>query len=133
LARKVLFEEYEVDDYVEELGTTVGESMLKVHCSYLPIIQKLREVEGVHGFSHITGGGIEGNTSRIIPKGLSLKIEWDAWNTPPLFKHIKEIGNVPDDDMRSTFNLGIGLIAVVSASAVNKAQQIATEAGEETF
>lgn len=130
LARKVLFSQYDVSDHVNELGTIVGEAMLSVHKSYLPLIKKLRGQEGVHGFSHITGGGIIGNTKRILPEGLTLQVDWDAWERPSIFKLIQEIGNVPEDDMRATFNLGIGLIAVVDADMENKITSQATEFGE---
>jgi len=123
LARKVLFSEYEVDDHVDELGVTVGECLLKVHKSYLRIIREIRAHSGLHGFSHITGGGIVGNTRRILPEGLELEIDWEAWERPPIFKLIKELGNVPEDDMRATFNLGIGLIGVVDPSAVDEIKE----------
>ncbi len=119
LARKVLFSEYEVSEYMEELQKTLGEEMLAIHKSYLSIIQKLRDEEGVHGFSHITGGGIEGNTKRILPDGLSLKIDWNSWERPAIFEIIQKTGNVPEEDMRQTFNLGIGLIAVVAEKNVD--------------
>ncbi len=133
LARKVLFSEYEVGDQVEELGTTVGEAMLAVHKSYLPLIRKLRGLKGVHGFSHITGGGILGNTKRILPgdKELKLEIDWDAWQRPPIFNLIQELGNVPEDDMWATFNLGIGLIAVVDPSAVADIRKTVADMDEE--
>src|SRR5699024_492776 len=105
LARKVLFSEYEVTDHVDELDGTVGEALLAVHKSYLPIIQKLRNIDGVNGFSHITGGGIIGNTKRVVPEELEISVDWEAWERPPLFKLIQEIGNVPEEDMRATFNL----------------------------
>lgn len=133
LARKVLFSEYDVDDHVDELGTTVGEAMLAVHKSYLPIIRKLRALEGVNGFSHITGGGIMGNTKRIVPDGLTIQIDWDAWDHPPIFLLIQGIGNVPKDDMRATFNLGIGLIAVVDPDAADEIKQAAAEMDEEVI
>lgn len=118
LARKVLFNAYDVDDYVEELGTSVGEAMLAVHMSYLPIIRELRDQNGVHGFSHITGGGIVGNTKRILPKGMKLDVDWEAWERPAIFNLIKELGNVPEEDMRATFNLGIGLIVVAASDQI---------------
>ncbi|HEX6983065.1 MAG TPA: phosphoribosylformylglycinamidine cyclo-ligase [Balneolaceae bacterium] len=137
LARKVLFSEYEVDDHVDELDSTLGEAMLAIHKSYLPIIRELRNLEGVHGFSHITGGGIMGNTKRIVPDGLEIKVDWQMWERPPLVKLIKEIGNVPEEDMRATFNLGIGLITVVDPdeadivlSKINAMNEIAIEIGE---
>lgn len=133
LARKVLFSKYQVENYVEELGSTVGDELLKVHRSYLPLITKLKEITGVNGFSHITGGGIAGNTKRILPEGLQLDVNWDSWERPPVYKLIQEIGNVPEDDMRSTFNLGVGLIAVVSESAVDAVKAKAAELNEEVF
>lgn len=131
LARKVLFSKYKVENYVEELGCTVGDELLKVHRSYLPLISGLKEMEGVHGFSHITGGGIVGNTKRILPEGLKLNINWDSWDRPPVYNVIQKIGNVPEDDMRATFNLGIGLIAVVSEDASDSVKAKAGELGEE--
>ena len=74
----------------------------------------LLSVDLVHGMSHITGGGIVGNTRRVIPKGLRISVDWNSWNRPPLFSLIQELGRVPEDDMRRTFNLGIGMIFVVS-------------------
>lgn len=133
LARKVLFSKYKVENYVEELGSTVGDELLKVHRSYLALITELKELPGVNGFSHITGGGIVGNTKRILPEGMKLDVDWDAWERPPVYKMIKEIGNVPEDDMQATFNLGIGLIAVVSESEVDAVSKKAKELGEEVF
>ncbi|MCH2449330.1 MAG: phosphoribosylformylglycinamidine cyclo-ligase [Gracilimonas sp.] len=133
LARKVLFSKYKVENYVEELGSTVGDELLKVHRSYLSLITELKELPGVNGFSHITGGGIVGNTKRILPEGMKLDVNWDAWERPPVYKMIKEIGNVPEDDMQATFNLGIGLIAVVSKSEVDVVKKKAEELGEEVF
>jgi phosphoribosylformylglycinamidine cyclo-ligase len=133
LARKVLFSRYKVENYVEELGSTVGDELLKVHRSYLSLITELKELSGVNGFSHITGGGIVGNTKRILPEGMKLDINWDAWERPPVYKLIKEIGNVPEDDMQATFNLGIGLIAVVSESEVDAVKKKAEAFGEEVF
>jgi phosphoribosylformylglycinamidine cyclo-ligase len=115
LARKVIFSKYDVSDYVEELGCTVADSLLAVHKSYLPAIRQIKDMEGVNGFSHITGGGIEGNTRRILPEKCRLRVDWQAWERPAIFSLIQEAGNVPEQDMRSTFNLGIGLIAVVDA------------------
>ncbi|WP_290964013.1 phosphoribosylformylglycinamidine cyclo-ligase [Gracilimonas sp.] len=133
LARKVLFSKYKVENYVEELGSTVGDELLKVHKSYLPLITELKEMNGVNGFSHITGGGIVGNTKRILPEGLKLDINWDSWERPPVYNLIQEIGNVPEEDMQATFNLGIGLIAVVSEDQVDAVTKRAENLGEEVF
>lgn len=133
LARKVLFSEYDVNDYVEKLGSTVAEELLKVHKSYLPLITALKDLEGVKGFSHITGGGMIGNTKRILPEGLALDINWNSWERPAVYKLIREIGNVPEEDMQATFNLGIGLVAVVSESALDAVKAKAKELREEVF
>lgn len=131
LARNVLFEKFGVNDHVDALGTTVGEALLAIHKSYLPVIKALKEMEGVHGFSHITGGGIVGNTRRIVPEGLSVEINWDGWTRPAIFDLIQEQGNVPEEDMRATFNLGTGLIAVVDREAEEEVRKEAGKLGEE--
>ncbi|TNE71727.1 phosphoribosylformylglycinamidine cyclo-ligase [bacterium] len=119
LARKVLLSHYSVNDYVDVLGTNVGSALLAVHKSYLPIIRELKKIDGVHAFSHITGGGIVGNTKRVVPKGLRIDIDWDSWKRPALFKLIQELGNVPEEDAREALNLGIGLIVIVKKESVD--------------
>jgi phosphoribosylformylglycinamidine cyclo-ligase len=122
LARAVLFEHFDVEDRPDELGgETVGEALLRVHRSYLDAIQALIAEDLAHGFAHITGGGLEGNTNRIVPDGLRLDVDWDAWDRPAIFDLIQRLGDVPEDDMRSTFNLGIGLVVVVPEAKVEQA------------
>ncbi len=133
LARKVLFREYDPGDHVEELQNSLGDAMLAVHKSYLSHIRSLKSIEGVRGFSHVTGGGIEGNTKRILPEGCRLSIDWKAWKRPAIFELIGNLGNVPEEDMRSTFNLGIGLVTVVSPGAVEKVRMKLGEMGEEAL
>lgn len=133
LARKVLFSKYDVNDFVEELGCTVAEELLKVHRSYLFLISVLKEMDGVTGFSHITGGGMIGNTKRILPEGLALEIDWEAWERPAVYNLIQNIGNVPEEDMQSAFNLGIGLVCVVSESAKENVKKEAKKLREEVF
>ncbi len=118
LARRVLLSEFSLNDHFAELGCTIGESLLKVHRSYLHAVSPLLSRYSIKGMSHITGGGIEGNTMRIVPKGLGLRINWNAWDRPPIFKLIQKVGDVPETDMRRTFNLGIGLILVVDSRDV---------------
>lgn len=120
LARKVLFNKFQHNSFIDELGCTIGEELLKVHKSYLPLIRELKSKFEIKAFSHITGGGIIGNTRRVVQENLKLKIDWDAWNTPPVFELIQKTGSVPVEDMRSTFNLGIGLVAVVSPETGDK-------------
>ena len=130
LARKVLLSTYQINDYIKELNVTLSEELLKVHKSYLNLITELKKIEKVYGFSHITGGGIVGNTKRILPKGLGLDIDWQSWDRPAIYSLIQKLGNVPEEDMRATFNLGIGLIAVVDKSMVERVLEKAAHLGE---
>lgn len=115
LARKVLFEMagLSVNDRPEALGQSVGEALLTVHRCYLPVVDPLLDTFQIRGMSHITGGGIVGNTRRILPEGRSLKIDWQAWEVPSIFKLIQKLGQVSDEEMRMSFNLGIGYIFIV--------------------
>ena len=133
LARKVMFSKMKPDTYVQELGKTIGDELLKVHFSYLDLIQVCLENLEIKGISHITGGGIEGNTKRLLQKGQSLIIHWKKWPEPPLFYIIRKTGNVPEKEMRATFNLGIGLVFIVTQPNVNHLQNIITKAGFENW
>jgi phosphoribosylformylglycinamidine cyclo-ligase len=119
LARAVLLKEYTIDRHIDELGTTLGVALLAVHRSYLHVVTPILQRFPVHGLSHITGGGIVGNTIRVLPRGRKLSIDWEAWKRPPIFDLIQRIGEVPEDDMRRTFNLGIGLVMVVAPRAAD--------------
>ncbi len=120
LARKVCFEimKFKVDDRIEGLEGAIGEELLRVHRSYLNAVRPLLQKYNIKGLAHITGGGITGNTKRIIPVGRELKINWKAWDIPSIFRLIAEWGGVPQEDMRRTFNLGIGMVIVVNTSEV---------------
>ena len=130
LARKVLLEKYKLKDQIPGLDEYLGDELLRVHKSYLKLITYLKTNIKIKGFSHITGGGIVGNTKRILPEGLELKIDWDAWELPTIFKTIKEAGNISDEEMRKVFNIGIGLIAVVDKNNVDEAIKLSHEVNE---
>lgn len=112
LARNVLFHKFKHNDFIDEINMTIGEALLAVHKSYLKEVLPLVEAELLSGISHITGGGIEGNTNRIVPQGLKLNINWDSWKIPHIFKLIQKTGQVNTMEMRAAFNLGIGMILV---------------------
>lgn len=114
LARKILLDKFKLTDHPEGLEFNLGEELLRVHKSYLSLITALSSEMTIKGLSHITGGGIVGNTKRIIPEGLTLDINWNAWEVPALFKLIQNTGSVPDEEMRKVFNIGIGLVAVIN-------------------
>ena len=113
LARMVLLKKLKVDTYIPELSRTLGSELLKVHRSYLKLIQSVSRKIAVTGVAHITGGGIAGNTRRLLPEGRSLHIDWQSWKRPPIFHLIQRLGRVPETDMRRTFNLGIGLVFII--------------------
>ncbi|HED09020.1 MAG TPA: phosphoribosylformylglycinamidine cyclo-ligase [Ignavibacteria bacterium] len=112
LARKVLFSKYSVNDKPEGLTKSLGEELLNIHRSYLRLITLLKNSFSIKGFSHITGGGLVSNTNRILPEGLKLEVNWNAWDVPTIFKVIQGTGNIDDEEMRRVFNMGIGLVAV---------------------
>jgi phosphoribosylformylglycinamidine cyclo-ligase len=132
LARKLLFEvaKYGPEQYVNELKDKTGAALMRVHRSYLAIIKKLVGAEVVRGMAHITGGGITENLPRILPKGLGATVDLAAWQPPPLFEHLRELGNVTQEEMMRTFNMGIGLICVVPAEKVKKAKAVLNRANE---
>jgi phosphoribosylformylglycinamidine cyclo-ligase len=123
LARKLLFEiaGHNVDTPIDELGTSVAKELLKLHRSYLTPIRALHDKKILKGAVHITGGGITDNTPRILPKGLGVRIKVGSWPVLPVFDLLRRIGDIPEADWRRTFNLGIGMIFVVSASDVKRA------------
>jgi phosphoribosylformylglycinamidine cyclo-ligase len=132
LARYLLFDVagYTADRYLPELGMTVGEGLLQVHRSYLKPLRALVKADLLKGAAHITGGGITDNTPRMLPTGLAVTIETDAWPVLPVFDLLQRIGNMPLDDWRRTFNLGIGMIFAVAAKNVVRAQRLLKKQGD---
>jgi phosphoribosylformylglycinamidine cyclo-ligase len=122
LVRKVFFDvaRMDVSTHVPELGSTLGAELLKPTYIYVkPVLELLKQVE-VKGMCHVTGGGIPGNLPRVLPEGVRAEVEQNAWEEPPVFDLIRKLGRVPEEDMRRTFNLGIGYILVVKVANVDK-------------
>ncbi|HNQ86065.1 MAG TPA: phosphoribosylformylglycinamidine cyclo-ligase [Deltaproteobacteria bacterium] len=116
LVRKVLFEraKLRVDDYVEDLGRTLAEELLTPTRIYVKsALNVLRGFE-IKGVVHITGGGFIDNIPRVLPSRSSAHISRDAWEVPPVFRFIRDIGKIDDAEMYRTFNMGIGMILIVS-------------------
>jgi phosphoribosylformylglycinamidine cyclo-ligase len=131
LARTVLFDTYSVEDCPSELGgVSIGEALLRVHHSYLDPIQSLTEAGLAKGLVHVTGGGLPGNLQRVIPDGCEVVVDYDAWERPALFSLIQSRGDVPEADMRRTFNLGVGLVAIVRDAEVEEAVERLETIGE---
>jgi phosphoribosylformylglycinamidine cyclo-ligase len=123
LARKLFFEvaHFKVNTYIPELDATAAEELLKVHRSYLKPVQALIGNGTLDGAAHITGGGITDNLPRILPAGCAAEIQTGSWPVLPVFELLRRLGNVPVDDWRRTFNLGIGMILAVPESKAAKA------------
>jgi phosphoribosylformylglycinamidine cyclo-ligase len=126
LARKLLFDVagYSADTRLDELRNSIADELLKLHRSYLKPLRALHDAGMLKGAAHITGGGITGNTPRILPKGLGVRIDLGSWPVLPIFELLRNIGHIPEDDWRRTFNLGIGMILVVSPRHSAKATGI---------
>lgn len=134
LVRKVFNVSKEtLSEYVEELGTTVGDALLKPTRIYVKPVLKLIEKVKVKGISHITGGGFYENLPRMLRDGVSLKIDKSSYEVPALFKLIAERGNIPQRDMYNTFNMGIGMAVIVPADQVEKSLNILKDAGEQAY
>ena len=131
LARKVFFEELKLrpDDAEPELGRSVAEELLEVHRCYLEPISPLIEQGWVDAMAHITGGGITDNLPRVLPSGTRAVVKVGAWDIPPVFRILAEKGQVPEDDMWRTFNLGVGMILVVAPKHLEKVLKSLREAG----
>ena len=128
LGRKIFFEQlgYKPSSKVPGLKQTVGEELLKEHISYGPLVQKLLKRFNsklktqnsklpVKAFAHITGGGFVDNIPRVLPKSLDCVIKKGSWEMLPIFKIIEKQSGVPDDELYQVFNMGIGMVSIVSA------------------
>jgi phosphoribosylformylglycinamidine cyclo-ligase len=135
LARKLLFEVagYKPTQYVSAIKDKAGAALMKTHRSYLSVIQKLVTAGVTAGLAHITGGGISENLPRILPKNTTAQVEIGSWPVLPIFEHLRTIGQVSQEEMMRTFNMGIGLIAVIPAAKFARAKNLLDRAEEKFF
>jgi len=135
LARKLLFEVayYTPETYVNELKGKVGNELMRTHKSYWPAIKRLVDGECVSAMAHITGGGITENLPRVLPRGVAAVIEMGSWPVLPIFEHLQTLGNVEQEEMLRTFNMGLGMLLVVPAKKFKKAQGLLERAGEKAY
>lgn len=121
LARKALFEQnkFDLNYVIPETKSQLGVELLKPHRLYQTLIRRVRESDAMHGIAHITGGGLIGNTTRLLRDDLRAVIDWNAWEAPAIFRFIQEAGQVPESEMQSVFNMGMGLILIVEKNAVD--------------
>jgi phosphoribosylformylglycinamidine cyclo-ligase len=135
LVRKVFFEELglSVDDRITELGCTVGEELLKPTRIYVESVLKVLRNYKINGLIHNTGGGFIDNVPRILPDSCKALIRKNSWDIPPVFKFLQDKGNIPEAEMYRTFNMGIGLMALVDNDQVEDVMQQFTAMGEKAF
>jgi phosphoribosylformylglycinamidine cyclo-ligase len=135
LARRILFDScgYRVDSHVAELGCTVGDALLAPHRGYLHALEPLLERDKIRALCHITGGGFPGNLPRVMPPGLGAVLRRGSWEVPPLFRLLQKGGNVSEDEMHRTFNMGVGMILVVSPEALHEVEHSLERRGETSF
>jgi len=134
LARKLMFEVagYKATQYVTAIKEKAGTALMKTHRSYLHVIQKLVAAGLTTGMAHITGGGITENLPRILPKNTGAQIELGSWPVLPIFEHLRELGQVSQEEMMRTFNMGVGLIAAIPVAKFTRAKNL-MDRSEEKF
>lgn len=135
LARKALLDAsgYTVDTRLDRLGRALGEEMLEPTRIYVKAVLPLLERFEIKGLAHITGGGLTENVPRILPGGVGVNIRPGTWPTPPVFDLIREIGEVAEPEMLRTFNMGIGLVAVVSWNEAGAIMADLSARGEKSY
>ncbi|WP_394866826.1 phosphoribosylformylglycinamidine cyclo-ligase [Paraclostridium bifermentans] len=127
--RKIFLEEYkyELTDYIEELGMTLGEALLIPTKIYVKLVMDLIKKYELKAIAHITGGGVIENIPRVIPNGLGIDIEKNSWEKPAIFKMIEKFNAIDEVELHKSFNMGIGLAIVVDS---DKAEEIVSYLNE---
>ncbi len=135
LVRKIIFEDLglSVTDTVEELGCTVGEELIKPTKIYVQSVLGVFNRFTLNSLVHNTGGGFIDNIPRMLPKGCRAVVDKDSWEKPPIFSFLQEKGQIPEAEMYRTFNMGIGMMAVVNEDDVEAIMQHFRVMGEEPF
>lgn len=135
LARRIVFErcDYDVDTYLPELSETVGDALLAFHKSYVKSMLALREVCEIKGLAHITGGGLPANVLRILPEGCVAHIRKGTWEIPSIFLFLQAKGDVEEEEMYRVFNMGVGMVVVLSSDDVDAALSSLSGSGESAY
>ena len=135
LVRKVFFDKmgYGVDKYLDELGETVGEALLRPTKIYANACQAVLPKFHVNGIVHITGGGFYENIPRILPEGIAVDIDIENWPKPNVFNAIAKFGEIENKEMFSTFNMGIGMMMFVDEKDAEGVVAALKEAGEDAY
>lgn len=135
LVRRIVLEHKQIplDTYIDVLGRTIGEEVLEPTKLYVKPILPLLEENLVKGMAHITGGSFYNNIPRILPKGLGVMINSDAWPVLPIFRLLQEWGHVESKEMYHTFNMGIGMVLVVKPELVERVVEVLETEHEKVY
>lgn len=135
LVRKIFFQDLRIDprEVIPELGTALGEELLKPTRIYVQSILALIKEFSINGIAHITGGGLTDNLPRILPASCQARVTQDSWEIPPIFPLIKRWGRVSDEEMNKVFNNGLGLILIVPEAKSGEIMSHLEGLGEKTF
>ena len=135
LVRKVFFDKmgYDVHKYLDELGETVGEALLRPTKIYAKECGAVLPQFHVNGIVHITGGGFYENIPRILPENISVDIDINSWPTLPVFDAIEKFGEIDKKEMFSTFNMGIGMMMFVDEKDAEGVVDAIKEAGDAAY
>jgi phosphoribosylformylglycinamidine cyclo-ligase len=111
---------YKLEQYVEELGMTLGEALLTPTKIYVKLVLEIIKQYDIKAIAHITGGGVIENIPRVIPKGLGININKNSWEKPPIFKMIENFNAIDERELHKSFNMGVGLVLIVDKEQANK-------------
>jgi phosphoribosylformylglycinamidine cyclo-ligase len=135
LVRRALLEDagFGLDDVLPRIGRSLADELLVPTAIYAPLVRSAAHGGLVHAAAHVTGGGLEENLSRVLPEGLAAEIHWGSWPVPAVIEVIGELPGITEQDLRATFNLGVGMALVVPPERVDDLVAIAEAAGTSTF
>ncbi len=120
-----VFADRDLGEVHPDLGASLADALLAPHRSYLPHVRRIREAIEIKGLAHITGGGHYDNIPRILPSAVAARVRKDSWQVPPLFRLIERLGGVEEHEMYRVFNMGMGMIVVVSPDDLRRALSLA--------
>lgn len=135
LVRRLFFDVKKMDMnvFLPELGSTLGKELLKPTRIYVKAFAALKGRLKIKGMAHITGGGLPGNLSRVLPAGVRANIKQGSWRVPKIFRLMEKLGNIPEDDMKKTFNMGIGYVMVLTGGTAGDAVTLLRKSGYPSF
>lgn len=123
-----------LDQQMPELGRTLAAELLEPTRIYARLcVQLAAEIDGLHAFSHVTGGGLASNLARVVPVGLAASVDRGSWVVPPVFELMRSAGDIPWSDLESTLNLGVGMVAVVASDHVDSFERMCAGSGVATW